>query len=511
MLTLSSPHLLRGLVLLTALAVSPIFSACNKPRKVLLNKRQLKKIDSAVTDSAPKTQKAVNVQFDDRVRLVGVTLNKKKVKPGGAFTIKYVWEVTGAVNTTDWKIFVHVDGNGKRFGADHHGVGGLFPMRKWPKGKFVTYEQSVKIPKDAKAANAGIWIGVFDELAHKAGRKERMQVTNDRKKLKLRMDGDGRIEIANIEIIGKKGASANVSAPQYAISRSAKPIVIDGVLDEPAWKSARNTRAFMSGQGRPLPGRNATLAKMTWDADYFYAGFIAKDPDIFSEFKGRDSTLWKQDCIEIYLDPGVTHTDYVELQISPTGEIFDAHFDSRRKPEWKKAASRLTLSGMKTGLTLQGSANNSKDGVSDRQWTLEVAIPWTDLPSVTGPPKDGEAWGVNFYRVDVRSGGKGKIHGHWSPAGNDFHNTNRFATVRFSNKTGRVGTLPRGPHGKRLPGKASGGKTNSKTPVVPPVPAAPLLRRGVAPTGQPGRVRAPVKVIPSRVMPKLAPTKTKIQ
>ena len=101
--------------------------------------------------------------------------------------------------TTDWKIFVHVDGNGKRFGADHHGVGGLFPMKKWPKGKYVTYEQKVSIPKDAKAANAGIWIGVFDEQAHKVGRKVRMKVTNDRKKLKLRMDSDGRVEIGSID------------------------------------------------------------------------------------------------------------------------------------------------------------------------------------------------------------------------------------------------------------------------------------------------------------------------
>ena len=48
---------------------------------------------------------------------------------------------------------------------------------------------------------------------------------------------------------------------------------------------------------------------------YLYAGFVAKDPDIFSEFKA-DSTLWKQDCIEVYLDPGVTHRDYVELKFS---------------------------------------------------------------------------------------------------------------------------------------------------------------------------------------------------
>ena len=113
MFVLSRVHLVRVVAIVTAIAVVPVFSACNKPRKVLLNKRQKKKIEDSVSDSEPKMQKMLNLQFDDRVRLVGVSLKQAKVKPGGSFTIQYAWHVTGVVDNTDWKIFVHVDGNGK--------------------------------------------------------------------------------------------------------------------------------------------------------------------------------------------------------------------------------------------------------------------------------------------------------------------------------------------------------------------------------------------------------------
>ena len=69
---------------------------------------------------------------------------------------------------------------------------------------------------------------------------------------------------------------------------------------------------------------------------------------------------------------------------------------------------------MKVGIKTQGSANKTGDGIKDKQWTLEIAIPWTDIPTVKGPPKMVRL-SMNFYRVDVRTGGKGRCMGTGLP------------------------------------------------------------------------------------------------
>lgn len=481
-------------VALLILTLVPAFGACNKPRKVLLSKRQKQKISNATLDAEPSVKRKINARFDESIRLVGVDIDKKTVKPGSSFNLTFVWEalVDFEADGPDWKMFVHVDGGGRhRITADHHAVGGVFPIRKWPKGKFIKYTQRVSVPKDAKSAKADVWVGIYNAKASKETKKDvRMKVSNP-KEVRFRRDRSGRLEVGHIQITGKKGQVAKIDHPEYAVYQATEPIVIDGVLGDAAWKQARQTRNFLKSDGHRASPRKATWGKFSWDQSFFYAAFVSRDADLYSALtKDRDAKLWTADAIELYLDPGVTHKDYVELQFAPTGKVFDAHFSSRRKPAWPEASSRLTMSGMKVAVKANGSVNVTDDKVKDRSWTLEVAIPWTDLPTVTGPPKDGDAWGMNLYRVNVGSPpSKYKDHLAWSAAFNDFHNTNRWGTIRFSIKRGRSrdvqGTNRRSAPPGSVPGRVFPGSLKAAPSVLRAAPVRLPSRVGKTPTSAP--------------------------
>ena len=82
----------------------------------------------------------------------------------------------------------------------------------------------------------------------------------------------------------------------------------------------------------------------------------------------------------------------------------------------------------------------------DRGWTVEVAIPWTAMLEYAGcdcPPKGGDAWRVNFSRVewewDYHQGGYLRREGVpcdnwvWSPQGEiNMHIPEMWGFVDFS-------------------------------------------------------------------------------
>jgi hypothetical protein len=219
-------------------------------------------------------------------------------------------------------------------------------------------------------------------------------------------------------------------------------VVVDGRLDDAGWAGVPLVSAFVKPQdGAELPDADRPEAKMTWDDTYLYVGFTVPDRVIASAFTGRDAKLWEADVVEIYLDPQADGANYLELQVAPTGEIFDALFASRRSPAWEEAAPAFTID-MVAKVDVKGSLNTADD--VDTAWTVEVAIPWAQIPGAGGPPAPDASWSVNLYRLDQG------FHAAWSPAGNDYHNLSGFGRVTF----------------------AAGPPPGAAVPAPPPAPAA---------------------------------------
>ncbi|MEZ4265086.1 MAG: carbohydrate-binding family 9-like protein [Myxococcota bacterium] len=427
----------RALVLASVLAALVLVPACKKPRKTVLSKDQREEIGTALLTEAPTPQIPVNAVLDGKVRLIGVDLSSPSVKVGGSFDVTWYWEALEDLGGS-WKIFVHFEAPGKRGVFDHQAVGELYPLARWKKGEIIKDVQKITVGSDFPTATAKLFVGIFDEAAWSERQANvRMAVSNPGE-VKVPVDGDGRIEAASVALTGGespgRGAAAGAAKPEtrpLTAAKTAAAPVIDGKLDDAVWRTAQTSAAFGQPGGGPVSPRRLTQVRAAWDDTAVYFGFAVRDDDLWNDQTGRDATLWEQDVVEIYLDPGADGKDYVEIQVSPTGEIFDAWFETHRAPAWPEAAKKLTLAGMQVKVDAVGSVNTRDDGVTDESWSVEVAIPWKDLPGIDGPPAAGTQWGANFYRIDVKSPTREGFMSSWAPAGGDFHNTNAFGRLVF--------------------------------------------------------------------------------
>jgi hypothetical protein len=128
-------------------------------------------------------------------------------------------------------------------------------------------------------------------------------------------------------------------------------------------------------------------------------------------------------------DPGGDGRNYFELQLSPTNQVFDTRYDSRRVPQpfghvgWD--------SGMRGVAVARGTVN---DESADEGYVAEIAIPWTAFAHGSppaSPPRAGEEWRIALYVLDARPGG-GQGGVGWSPPlVGDFHVPERFGRVIF--------------------------------------------------------------------------------
>ena len=100
----------------------------------------------------------------------------------------------------------------------------------------------------------------------------------------------------------------------------------------------------------------------------------------------------------------------------------NARFEAHRKPAWKEAAAFNMQLDHK--VALDGTLN---DGAADKGYSVEMAIPWTQLPGMSGPPTPDNQFRINFYRLS----NSGTWASAWAPVGNDFHDLTLAGTATF--------------------------------------------------------------------------------
>jgi hypothetical protein len=120
---------------------------------------------------------------------------------------------------------------------------------------------------------------------------------------------------------------------------------------------------------------------------------------------------------------------YVELQQSPANVHFDAAFTGRRKN-----MDTAYNAEYETALQLDGTLNQPDD--VDRGWSAEWRIPFDQIRGLKAPPKPGETWRINLFRLDrVRRNGRvvdNQASAWSSPLSGDFHNIQRFGWLEFA-------------------------------------------------------------------------------
>ena len=426
-----------------------VAGACRKPAKTILTKDQRSRIEENVLKQVPTPKIGIGAEFSDNLKLIGIDLSNDKVKPGDPVSITYYWECVKEI-PGDWKVFGHLElPGGKRMILDHGPVGELYPIGQWKKGEIIRDVQKITIDSDAKAGPATLWMGIFnEEIYRERGGGDRMVLAN---KDKVANDGDNRVKVTGLSIDGPAAPKAAATLKAY---RATGAVTVDGKAAETDWAIADATKAFTTADGRPADAAAATTVKAMYDDKNLYFFFHVLDSSIESPFKNRDDELWTQDVVEIYLDPNADGTDYVELQISPAGVVFDALFKTHRTPDWKEAKN-WSLAGLQQAVVLNGTLNQAGD--QDVGYDVEVAVPFASIPGFkVVPPEVGSSMRVNFFRMDAKDG---KVTGAqaFAPAGGDFHDLNKAGTLEFAGTKPAAVPAPAAPAAAASPEKAPAG------------------------------------------------------
>jgi hypothetical protein len=305
--------------------------------------------------------------------------------------------------------FIHViDANsGQQLGnADHEIQNGAAPLGSWPVGKVIEDVHAIQMPNYPGPMQLllGFWKG--DE-----------RLTVDAQPFH---DGQHRMFGPKLE------GAAPEPLPEYHTPRAAKAPVVDGKLDDDAWKAAPAVNLTASVDGKPVSRK--TTARVLYDDKFLYVAFDCEDPDVWGTLLKKDDAIYNEDAVEIFLDANGDGKTYNELQVSPHNTNFDAAFITRRSN--LEEAMRWE-SGMKSAVTVRGTLDNDAD--KDEGWSAELQIPLEKLYEVPRlPPQRGDKWRFNLYRLEhiVR---RQQIEGQsFSPLfAGDFHHLPRFGWLVF--------------------------------------------------------------------------------
>ena len=451
-------------------------------RKSGLSDIEKEQVKQYVLDKLPDDAHKVDVNYDDKVHLIGWKSTPEAAKKGEKIHLVLYWQRTGDLDP-GWMLFTHITADSTkdaRGNADCQGdirvpKGGagecttqLFGPSEWEKGKVIADPFDFAVPAD------GAWTPAFRFLVGVWKGNDRLHILNAEAS-----DGDNRAIVVRVptnepapEEAPKKTEVPLLNAPKFG----ANDVKIDGKLDDAGWQKAGFTGPFVDpgdGSGAPPDHPVNATAKVGWDDENLYVGFAVQDKDPTSPFKPTDVDphIWeKSSAVEIMLQPGDLgdNKDYYEMQVDTANAVFDTHWDDYNVPKDDAKGSFGHMewsSGMKKAVAINA-------GVG---YTIEIAIPWKsfDRPRVAAPPHPGDVWRADFY--SFRDGQSKSLA--WAPIlrkGN-FHFSARFGKIAFLGPAlppGAASGLPSNvpPAGASAP-PSNLGKPVPMVPIKPPMPS----------------------------------------
>lgn len=104
-------------------------------------------------------------------------------------------------------------------------------------------------------------------------------------------------------------------------------IVIDGRLNEQDWRNAPILTGFLNTNNKS-PAVEETRARVLFDDDYFYISMECMTEHAWGALKAkatkRDSEVWKDDCVEIFITPPDNPHTYYHWIVNSKGVFYDA-------------------------------------------------------------------------------------------------------------------------------------------------------------------------------------------
>lgn len=188
-----------------------------------------------------------------------------------------------------------------------------------------------------------------------------------------------------------KNSFAQQAAPrQLPAQRTTKPVKIDGIIDDEAWKDAAVMTDLV--EFRPVVGRkeshqNRTITYLMYDDEGIYFGgycYEGTKDSIATELTGRDG-FGTNDYIGIIFDTYYDKINGFEYFLTPLGEQWDSKMSPPSGGENDNGGEDFSWNAVwKSGAVIHN------DG-----WSFEMFIPYS---AIRFGKKEVQTWGVNITR-----------------------------------------------------------------------------------------------------------------
>ena len=195
--------------------------------------------------------------------------------------------------------------------------------------------------------------------------------------------------------------TADQVKPAYTVVPIKKPPVIDGKLNDEAWKNATFTHLYdflaSTKEARVKADPDTTFA-ISADEKQLYVAFRCQDTNVSklaNSITTRDGKLWNGDNVEIFLNFDRPGHAFRRVMLGASGALFDAAYlqYGLKEHRW------FNIKG------LAGATSIHAD-----HWTGEIAIPFAGLamkPNVTGN------WQINICRSSQTKKGARYYFSSW--------------------------------------------------------------------------------------------------
>ena len=195
----------------------------------------------------------------------------------------------------------------------------------------------------------------------------------------------------------------------YPCPRAERPPVIDARFDDACWSAAPVASGFTYFEKDELAPVQTSF-RVCYDDAALYFAITCDEPTLQRVGRvkgGRDDVeIFHHEAVEIFIDPGHTHSAYYQLGIDAAGSLYDV--GSGQGTTWNGHIAVATA-------------------IANDSWRVEVAAPWKDLGV---QPKPGQVHGFNVCRD--RYIGPDRQWSNWARVMVTFHDPIRFAHLVLS-------------------------------------------------------------------------------
>lgn len=159
------------------------------------------------------------------------------------------------------------------------------------------------------------------------------------------------------------------------------------------------------GSGSP---RYQTSVQVAYDDTALYVRFVCEDPDIWGILTARDSRIFEEEVVELFIAPGAdTPVRYYEFEVSPLGTLLDLSVYS---PDLDRRTLITNYAWDCPGLRWCAARDDAQ-----ALWYAYLVVPWASL----GAGRELQrTWRANFYRVE-RPRNDAPEYSCWSPTMSD--------------------------------------------------------------------------------------------